>query len=121
MAIAMVVALGACSSDGGGNTVGTEADASSTTTTTGGTSPSGSTVTAKDFSLSSLTVASGAEVTFENAGNATHTMTADDGAFDSGRIAPGASGTVTAPSAPGSYPFHCAIHSSMTATLTVEG
>jgi len=120
MAIAMLLALGACSSDSGGNTVGAGADASTTTTTTGAT-PSGPTVTAKDFSLSSLAVAGGATVTFENTGNATHTMTADDGAFDSGRIAPGSSATITAPSPPGSYPFHCAIHSSMTATLTVEG
>ena len=119
MAIAMVLVLSACSSDKGGS--GGSSYGSPTTTTTTGAPATGSTVTAKDFSLSSLTVKSGSTVTFENTGNATHTMTADDGAFDSGRVAPGSSATITAPTAAGSYPFHCAIHSSMTATLTVEG
>lgn len=75
---------------------------------------------AKDFSLTSITVAPGAEVTFENEGQAKHTMTADDGAFDAGEVAPGSSAKVTAPSDPGEYGFHCEIHPSMTGTLTVK-
>lgn len=79
------------------------------------------TVEAIDFELTSITVAPGAEVTFENKGEAPHTMTADEGAFDSGRVEPGASTTVAAPAEPGDYPFHCEIHPAMTGTLTVEG
>lgn len=110
----LVVGLAACSDDDDDG--GTLPD--STTTVAGG---GGSTVVAKDFSLTSVTVAPGSEVTFSNEGSATHTMTADDGAFDAGRVAGGSNATVTAPTDPGAYPFHCEIHSSMTGTLTVQG
>ncbi len=50
-----------------------------------------------DFELTSVTVAPNAEVTFKNKGEKPHTMTADDGAFDSGRVEPGAKSTVAAP------------------------
>ena len=76
---------------------------------------------AKDFSLTSITVPAGADVAVENSGSATHTVTADDGSFDSGKVAGGSKGSFTAPSTPGEYAFHCEIHSSMTGTLTVKG
>ena len=50
----------------------------------------------------------------------TRIVTADDGDFDSGTVSGGSSGSFTAPSDPGEYAFHCEIHDSMTATLTVE-
>lgn len=78
------------------------------------------TVEAIDFEFAPTPVAAGAEVTFKNAGEKPHTMTADAGDFDSGRVEPGASATVTAPAEPGDYPFHCEIHPDMKATLTVE-
>lgn len=81
----------------------------------------GTTVVAKDFSLTSITVAPGADVKVDNQGSASHTVTADDGDFDSGTVSGGSSGSFTAPSDPGEYAFHCEIHSSMTGTLTVEG
>lgn len=64
-------------------------------------------------------VTAGATVTFDNQDDVPHTMTADDEAFDSGRVSGGSSGTVTAPTEPGSYAFHCEVHPNMTATLTV--
>ena len=80
------------------------------------------TIVAQDFSLTDLTVAPGEEIVLRNDGDATHTATADDGSFDLGEVAGGeTSDPVTAPEEPGSYPFHCQIHASMTATLTVEG
>lgn len=82
---------------------------------------SGTGVVAKDFAFTDATVAPGAEVTFENKDDAPHTMTADDDAFDTGNVDGGASATVTAPSEPGEYAFHCEVHPSMTGTLTVEG
>lgn len=78
------------------------------------------TVEAVDFEFTSTSVAPGSEVTFKNSGEAPHTMTADDGAFDSERVDPGGTATVTAPAEPGDYPFHCEIHPDMKATLTVE-
>lgn len=124
----LLLGLTACGSDG----EDAEAGGGATTTTT--TAPSGDDgygggggtsdetfIEAKDFSLTSITVAAGAAVKVENSGSATHTVTADDGAFDSGKVAGGASGSLTAPTEPGEYPFHCEIHPAMTATLTVEG
>lgn len=132
VAATALIALGlaACGSSGGSSGATAKDTTTSATEAPGGTtgdatSTSGSsaadTVVAKDFSLSSVTVAAGAEVTFENTGKATHTMTADDGSFDTGRVAPGSTAKVTAPSTPGSYSFHCTIHPSMTGTLTVTG
>lgn len=134
IAALLVVGLAACGDDsdvdtgsGDSTTVTTGSDGaygSDETTTTGedgGDEAEGAEVEAEDFSLTSVTVAPGAEVTFENYGENPHTMTADDGAFDSGRVEPGESTKVTAPSEPGEYAFHCEIHPQMTATLTVEG
>lgn len=89
---------------------------------TGGEADGEPVVVAEDFSLTDLTVAPGEEFTLHNQGDAPHTLTADDGSFDSGDVAAGSqSDPLTPPDEPGSYPFHCEIHPSMTATLTVEG
>jgi plastocyanin len=55
----------------------------------------------------------------------THTLTGLTasnplGKFDTGNIAAGKSVAITAPTKPGSYPFHCSIHSSMIGTLVVK-
>lgn len=47
-------------------------------------------------------------------------VTAKDHSFDTGNIAGHATGTFTAPTASGSYPYICAIHPFMTGTLTVN-
>ena len=66
------------------------------------------------------TVAAGEEVVVENADATTHTVTADDGSFDSGRLMGGQTGSFTVDE-PGEYPFHCEIHPDMTGSITVEG
>jgi plastocyanin len=127
IAVLLLGGIAACGSDDGSG-----ADAGSGATTSevaaGGDngSPGGEgeagTIVAQDFSLTDLTVAPGQEIVLRNDGDATHTATADDGSFDLGEVAGGeTSDPVTAPEEPGSYPFHCEIHASMTATLTVEG
>ena len=58
-------------------------------------------------------------IVWVNADSVTHTATADGGAFDTGFLAPGAiSGAVTLPA--GTFPYHCAIHPAMVATLIVQ-
>jgi plastocyanin len=47
-------------------------------------------------------------------------VTARDRSFDSGTIAIGGRGEITAPSRPGSYPYFCAFHEYMTGTLIVK-
>jgi cytochrome c oxidase subunit 2 len=82
-------------------------------------------VSAADFSFdpSDVPVPAGAEVTvtFENTGEAPHTMTADDLGLNV-EADPGqsAEGTFTAPDS-GSVDFHCEIHPDMTGTISVDG
>ncbi len=92
------------------------APASGAPATTGAT-----TVVIKNFLFApdSITVPAGATVRVDNQDGANHTLTANDGSFDTGNIAGRASGTFTAPSKPGTYPYKCAIHPFMTGTLVV--
>ena len=53
-----------------------------------------------------------------NEGNTPHTVTADDGSFDSGTLQPGESYSHTFQSA-GMVPYHCSIHPFMTGSVTV--
>lgn len=131
VAALLVVGLAACGDDSSDTVAAGSGDGATTTTAPagddgyGGDTTGGATdathIEAKDFSLTSITVAPGAEVAVENGGAKPHTVTADDGGFDSGTVAPGTSGSITAPTEPGVYAFHCEIHSSMTGTLTVAG
>lgn len=69
------------------------------------------------FGPTSLVVAPGTQITVVNQDWAPHTVTARDNSFDTGTIAGGQRGEITAPSSPGTYPYICAIHPSMTGTL----
>ncbi len=70
------------------------------------------------FSPATLTVKVGTTVIWTNGDPMSHTVTADNGAFDSGNLAPGATFRKSFTKA-GTFAYHCAIHSSMTATITV--
>lgn len=78
-------------------------------------------VTIRDFAFEPPTVeiAAGATVVWRNAGNAPHTATASDGAFDTGRIDPGQEATVTFDTA-GSFAYRCAFHPNMKGTIVVR-
>lgn len=65
-------------------------------------------------------VAPGATVSVMNMDGENHTVTADTGnAFDVKATA-GTTVTFTAPSKPGTYPFHCTYHSNMHGVLVVK-
>ncbi|HET7653226.1 MAG TPA: cupredoxin domain-containing protein [Acidimicrobiales bacterium] len=64
-------------------------------------------------------VKAGSKVEVRNDDSATHTVTADDGSFDTKDVSAGSEASFTAPSTPGTYKFHCNIHSSMTSELVV--
>ena len=81
--------------------------------------PSGTTLEISDFAFSASAAGPGAAVAVSNRDGFPHTVTADDGSFDSGTVDAGATGGFVAPSAPGTYPFHCEIHPQMNGTLTV--
>jgi plastocyanin len=72
-----------------------------------------------EFAPTELAVDVGASVTFANRGSAGHTVTADDGSFDSGLINPGSSWEHTFASS-GTYAFICAFHPQMAATIRVR-
>jgi plastocyanin len=70
-----------------------------------------------DFAFTVESVESGA-ISIRNDDSAPHTVTADDGSFDV-EVAAGETATVEVDEA-GSYPFSCAIHPEMQATLEVS-
>ena len=74
-----------------------------------------------DFSFGpARTVGVGAVVQVSNADAEAHTLTAEDGSFDTGSVDDGTVVSFTAPAVPGTYSFYCDIHPSMTGQLVVE-
>ena len=71
------------------------------------------------FNPPKKTVIPGAVVEWKNEDIFSHTVTADDGSFDSGLIAPGQSWKMTFNEA-GIFRYHCRPHPNMTATLVVS-
>jgi plastocyanin len=70
------------------------------------------------FSLNPITIARGSTVTWTNVDGAPHTVTADDGSWGSGTLGQGGTYSHVFTS-PGSYAYHCAIHSFMKGTVIV--
>lgn len=81
------------------------------------------------FDPDRLTVETGVAVVLANVGGKPHTLTADDGSFDTGIVNPGAAGgkfagnnATVIPNRPGEFPFHCEVHpEAMKGVLTVTG
>jgi plastocyanin len=70
------------------------------------------------FSPSSIRVAAGGTITFTNSDDRPHTVTANDGSFDSGIMNAGARYARRFATA-GTYRYFCAVHPEMTGTVTV--
>jgi plastocyanin len=78
------------------------------------------TITIDNFKFTDVTVPPGAQVTVVNNDSAEHSVTSDTaGAFDV-EVEGKKQVTFTAPTQPGTYPFHCTYHPSMHGTLTVQ-
>jgi plastocyanin len=71
------------------------------------------------FSPAHITVKPGKKVAWVNKGGATHTATANNGAFDSGTLQPGESFSRTFRKS-GKFNYHCEIHPKMTGSVTVK-
>ena len=80
----------------------------------------GTTVAIQKFAYvpPNLSVTSGTTVTWTNEDPDQHTVSADDGAFDSSAFGQGQTFQFTA-GAPGTYTYFCRIHPFMKGTLTV--
>ena len=67
-----------------------------------------------------LTVAPGTQINIANNDNMEHSVTSDTaGTFDQD-VEGNEKATMTAPSQPGEYPFHCSYHPNMKGTLIVK-
>ncbi|MDQ2902837.1 MAG: cupredoxin family copper-binding protein [Chloroflexota bacterium] len=146
IAIGLLVALAACGSttDTGSAPTATANSSASTPAATqgngnggkygnGGVTPTvatGSTPTAATgsntvgvsnftFSPGALTVHVGDKVTWTNNDSVAHTVTSDNGKFDSNTLAPGTSFSFKFTKA-GTYDYHCNIHSSMHGSIIVK-
>ena len=78
-----------------------------------------------DYSPGSVTVQTGDTVTWTQSGEEPHTVTADDGSFDSGEMANGETFSMRFDS-PGTYAYYCTLHGGaggegMSAVVIVEG
>lgn len=135
--VIIMAACGSAAATSSGNSAPTAAPTSSiptmsatptvaatpTSAATPTTAPTGSgnaiSIASYAFSPDSLTIKVGTKLTWTNNDSVTHTVTADQGAFNSGPLPSGKSYSFTFTKA-GTYTYHCAIHPSMTATIVVQ-
>lgn len=71
------------------------------------------------FTPATITIKAGTTITWTNKDAYAHTVTSDSKLFDSGDIASNGTFKFTFAAA-GTYPYHCSIHKSMTATVVVN-
>ena len=113
----VAAALGGCGSNG------SMSPASPTPTPTPAASDVVITIVGMNGSLSyspnPATVTVGQTVAWKNADSLAHTATADAGTFNTSTLAAGATSSPIPMTTAGTFTYHCAIHGSMTGTLTV--
>jgi plastocyanin len=97
------------------------ATASSSEATGAPASAGAATITIANMSFGQpITVPPGAQITIKNDDSAEHSVTSDAaGKFDV-EVEGKEQGTLTAPTEPGEYAYHCKYHPSMHGTLTVK-
>lgn len=71
------------------------------------------------YSVGSLTVKAGATVTWVNDDEMSHTVTSDNGTFNSGNLKKGDTYKYTFNDI-GTYPYHCGLHTEMKANIVVN-
>ncbi len=71
------------------------------------------------YSPTSLRVSAGTRIMVTNTDDAAHTLTADDGEFDTGDLDGGDHETITV-AGPGRQRYHCEIHDYMTGVIEVD-
>jgi plastocyanin len=115
----LALAAASCGGDGGG---GLYFDQNETTTDVSTTvAAEGAQVVMRSlaFDPGTVTITAGETVTWTNEDSTNHTVTADEGQFESGDLGSGETFSLTFNEA-GSYAYHCSIHPSMKGTVVVE-
>jgi len=74
----------------------------------------------QSFSPNPATVTAGQTVAWRNADSMAHDPVANDGSFNTGVIAPGATSAPITMGTAGSFAYHCQIHPDMVGTLNVN-
>ena len=117
VALTLLAVVGTLAAGCGGG--GSSSGGSGPTSTAGG-QGGGNAVTIDNlaFSPKTLNLKTGQQVTWTNKQDIAHTVTVNGGAFDH-QMPPGATFSFTFDKA-GSFPYHCTIHPSMTATIQVS-
>jgi len=120
LTVGALVAVG-CGGSSDNNPSGSPTTTAAATTTAGGTSGGSTTATIQNFAFRPATVnaKAGQKVTWSNDDSTTHTVTADNGSFDSGNLSPGKSFSTTLAKS-GTVKYHCSIHSFMQGTVNVS-
>jgi plastocyanin len=77
-------------------------------------------VVVQGYEFPPISAPAGSTLTLVNRDDEPHSVTADDGTFDVGPFTSTKSATLTVPTTPGSYAFHCRIHPTMHGTLVVQ-
>lgn len=113
-----LVAVG-CSGDDDDDDAATDTGTEAPADDGGDAGGAAATYTVDALQYSDVAAPAGGTIEIDNSSSSSHTFTADDGAFDV-QYGAGETATVDVPAEPGEYPFHCNLHSSMQATLTVE-
>lgn len=112
-ALALVLALAACGGSGDGSAAASDTGEASA-------EPAAVTIDELAYAPAELSVPAGTEVTWSNDDEAPHTITFDDDAVESsGELKTGDTYSVTFDE-PGTYPYICAIHPDMKATVSVS-
>lgn len=65
-------------------------------------------------------LSAGQQVLVTNNDSVPHTLTADDGSFDTGLLQPGDQAVITVPNSSGEFSFFCEVHPAMTGAFSVE-
>lgn len=93
----------------------------SSTTATSSEPVAGGAIEIADFKFDppTLEAQAGQEIKISNSDSAAHTVTADDGSFDSDTIDGGQAGSVTIDK-PGTYTYYCKFHAFMKGTVEVK-
>lgn len=121
LTLGLALGLAGCSSSS--STPSTSpSSAASQPTATSTTIPSGKSVTISNFAFdpAAITAPAGSAIAWTNQDSTAHTVTFDDTSIkSSGNLAQGDTFTATFPK-PGTYAYHCAIHPSMTGTVTIS-
>jgi plastocyanin len=126
---ALAMALTSCGSSSNNSSTTTAPNTTAGSSTAAASSTAGSTqgatagIVISGFAFSgTMTVKPGQKVTVTNQDSVAHTLTdKQTHKFDTGNIpGNGGTGTFTAPTTPGSYPFGCTYHPDMHGTLVVQ-